>query len=76
MPGSHNGCTLFRRVSVCIDAAEKQEEQMDDWFSRWADVITYQSEDGGCGCCVHIWEVEAPNQALAELPFGQGKPPR
>jgi hypothetical protein len=66
---------VYRRISVCIDAAEDQLRVMDDWFERWAAFITFRSDDQGCGCCVHIWDVEATNEALAALPYGMGGRP-
>jgi hypothetical protein len=30
--------------------------------------MPFVSENEGCGCCVHIYRVEAPQEALDELP--------
>ena len=38
------------------------------WFARWRPRLAYCSENQGCGCCVDIWDVEAPAEAVAELP--------
>jgi hypothetical protein len=38
------------------------------WFSRWKDKLAFISENYGCGCCVDIWEVEGPSEALSEIP--------
>ena len=38
------------------------------WFARWREHLSVQSEDQGCGCCVHIWDVDAPADAVADLP--------
>ena len=38
------------------------------WFAKWAARLTHRSDDQGCGCCVHVWDVEGPAEAVAELP--------
>ncbi len=38
------------------------------WFDRWRDRLVAVSENTGCGCCVDIWDVEGPAEALTELP--------
>lgn len=37
------------------------------WFVRWRGRLAV-SENAGCGCCVNIWDVDGPAEALAELP--------
>lgn len=41
---------------------------MEDWFSRWGPKLMHRSENYGCGCCNDIWEVDAPAEAILELP--------
>ncbi len=53
-------------VSVTIDN-EREVEAVNAWFRRWGPRIR-ASDNDGCGCCVDIWRVEAPPEALAELP--------
>jgi len=31
--------------------------------------LTFRSENQGCGCCVNMWNVEGPDEALAALPL-------
>ena len=38
------------------------------WFERWRDRLVAVSGNTGCGCCVDIWDVEGPVDALVELP--------
>lgn len=38
------------------------------WFARWRPHLTYCSDDTGCGCCIQIWDVEGPPEAIAEVP--------
>jgi hypothetical protein len=38
------------------------------WFARWRAHLAYCSENTGCGCCVDIWDVDGPAEAIADLP--------
>jgi hypothetical protein len=42
--------------------------KVDDWFARWRERLSSVSDNTGCGCCVNIWNVEGPEEALLELP--------
>jgi len=53
-------------VIVTIDN-EREVAAVNAWFQRWGPRIRCSDNDG-CGCCVDIWRVEAPPEALAELP--------
>ena len=55
-------------VSVTIDN-EREVAAVNAWFQRWGPRIQC-ADNQGCGCCVDIWDVQAPAQALAELPIG------
>ena len=55
-------------VSVTIDN-EREVAAVNAWFQRWGPRIQC-ADNQGCGCCVDIWDVRAPAQALAELPAG------
>ena len=59
-------------VSVTIDN-ERDILAVNAWFRRWGTRIQC-SDNQGCGCCVDIWRVEAPAEALAELPTGMVAP--
>ena len=53
-------------ISVSIDN-EREVMAVNAWLNRWGTRLKL-SDNQGCGCCVDIWDVEAPRQALAELP--------
>ena len=53
-------------VSVTIDN-EREVAAVNAWFQRWGPRIQC-ADNQGCGCCVDIWDVQAPAAALAELP--------
>ena len=43
-------------------------EQMSTWLERWRSQLLLCSDELGCGCCVQMRNVDAPADALAELP--------
>jgi hypothetical protein len=57
---------------VTIDN-EREVEAVNAWFRRWGPRIRVSDNDG-CGCCVDIWRVDAPAEALTELPHGMVTP--
>ena len=60
--------TAHATVTVTIDN-EREVMAVNAWFQRWGPRIQC-ADNQGCGCCVDIWDVRAPAQALAELPAG------
>ena len=57
------------RATIIVDLTHPEElAAADKWFTKWAPSLTYRSENQGCGCCVNIWDVEGPDEALAALP--------
>lgn len=56
------------RVTVCI-SADKPEEgaSFADWQQKWKDMIVFISEDYGCGCCVNLFDIEASEEAIADI---------
>ena len=56
------------KAQVIVDVnAEEEVSAFDRWLDRWRGVVEV-SEDEGCGCCVNIWQVSAPQEALDALP--------
>jgi hypothetical protein len=56
------------RATIIVDMNFTEEVQaVEAWFERWGVKIRCD-ENQGCGCCVNIYPVEAPQEALAELP--------
>ena len=53
-------------VIVTIDN-EREVAAVSAWLRRWGPRIRC-ADNEGCGCCVDIWNVEAPVEALLELP--------
>ncbi len=38
------------------------------WLRKWWPQLSFVSESRGCGCCIHIWDIECPDEAIPELP--------
>jgi hypothetical protein len=57
------------RATVCVAVDSEEEVQAAEaWFTKWRDRLDAVSGDSGCGCCVHMWDVEGPPEAIAEIP--------
>jgi len=59
------------RATIIVDVDHPDElRASEQWFAKWASMLTYRSENEGCGCCVNMWNVEGPHDAIADLPSG------
>ena len=54
-------------ITVDVDYSE-EVEVVERWLETWEPHLSYLSKNLGCGCCVDMFEVEAPQNALDELP--------
>ncbi len=41
---------------------------LEDGLERWQDRLTFVSDEQGCGCCVSIFDVEGPRDAIDAIP--------
>jgi hypothetical protein len=52
---------------IIIDVNRPSEvQQYDDWLREWQSKVKVLGNTG-CGCCVHIWEVEGPDEAFISI---------
>ncbi len=57
------------RAQIIVSVDQPQEVKfVAEWFERWRERLAAVSENTGCGCCVDIWDVDGPVEALRELP--------
>jgi hypothetical protein len=57
------------RATIVVDVEQAEElGAVEAWFARWEGQVHSRSEDRGCGCCIHMWDVDAPHAAIGELP--------
>lgn len=38
------------------------------WLERSRSKLTFVSDDEGCGCCVHIYRIEGPDEVIDSMP--------
>lgn len=43
-------------------------EAAEAWLAACRPSLAFVSDDSGCGCCVHVWDVEGPAEVLASIP--------
>jgi hypothetical protein len=59
------------RATIIVEVTRPEDvAACEDWFAKWTQSLTYQSENTGCGCCVNIWDVEGSDEAIAAIPSG------
>jgi len=57
------------RTNIIVIVDDRGEvAAVDAWFAKWRSALSHVSEDFGWSCCMHIWQLEGPAEALAELP--------
>jgi hypothetical protein len=58
-----------RRGTICVIVDHRDEvEALEAWLTKWRDQLAYISPNEGCGCCVDIYRVEGPAEAISEIP--------
>ena len=57
-----------QRATLIATTEMGERKLLDQWMNKWKKKLPYCSENAGCGCCVDLYEVEAPKEALQELP--------
>ena len=64
-------CTpvAMQRATVCL-WADSIEEKLDfnTWQTAWQKKMAFVSRDYGCGCCIHLFDLEGPKEAIDALP--------
>lgn len=57
------------RATICVEVSRADASAaVAAWFTRWRDRLAFASENEGCGCCVDMWNVDGPAEAIAEIP--------
>jgi len=57
------------RATMTIDVHNASEcAECRAWFERWEGALTRVSDNSGCGCCVEIYDVEGPQEAIDAIP--------
>ena len=57
------------RATIIVSVDVPGERQAAEaWFATWRAQLSYCSDNTGCGCCVDVWDVEGPYDAIQALP--------
>jgi hypothetical protein len=61
--------SAMHRATVCLwsDSIEEKVE-FTAWQTAWKRKMKYVSQDYGCGCCIHLFDLEGPKEAIAAIP--------
>ncbi|MEI7941114.1 MAG: hypothetical protein WCK27_30940 [Verrucomicrobiota bacterium] len=60
---------MTQRASICVASdAPEEEAAFDAWLDRWKSELTFISGDYGCGCCVHLYDIEGPKEVVEAIP--------
>ena len=58
----------MRATIIASTEVEGEREALEAWLARWESRLVHLSEELGCGCCVFMRNVDAPAEAISELP--------
>lgn len=59
--------TIRATIIVGSDRAD-DVHAADAWLATWRLQLSFVSDNKGCGCCVHIWEIEGPRSVIEQIP--------
>src|SRR5262249_42908845 len=59
----------LHRASICVMSdSEEEQAEFAAWLVDWKSATHYVSEDYGCGCCIHLYDVECRQAAIDAIP--------
>jgi len=68
-PENPNVVFATRRATICVSVDEPAEiAALEAWLEKWRGSLAFVSQNEGCGCCLNIYRIEGPAEAIAELP--------
>jgi hypothetical protein len=60
---------VMRRATVCLwTEAIEEKVEFTAWQTAWKRKMTFVSHDYGCGCCIHLFDLEGTQEAIDALP--------
>lgn len=60
---------LVRATIIANSDVASEVDDATKWLENWREKLAHISEDEGCGCCVHIWNVEGPEEVIRTIPL-------
>ena len=68
-PSACSAALSSHRATVCLWAESLEEKvEFTTWLNTWRKKMTFISHDYGCGCCIHLFDLEGPEEAIAAIP--------
>lgn len=59
----------MHRATVCLWSESIEEKvEFTTWLTAWKRKMSYVSPDYGCGCCIHLFDLAGPKEAIDALP--------
>ena len=59
----------MKRASISLDLDSEDElSKFEAWSQKWKKRMTVFSDDYGCGCCVSLYDIEGPDEAIDSIP--------
>jgi hypothetical protein len=59
----------MHRASISISSdSDAEKVAFEAWCALWKEKMSVFSDDYGCGCCVHLYDVEGPEEAIQAIP--------
>ncbi len=68
-PENPNAVFATKRATICVSVDEPAEiAALEAWLAKWRDALAFASQNEGCGCCVNMYRIAGPAEAIAERP--------
>jgi len=59
----------MKRATISTDRDEPETLAVfEAWMQKWRPRLTRISQNYGCGCCVDLYDVEGPDEAIDAIP--------
>jgi hypothetical protein len=59
---------MARATIIASADCQGEFESAQRWFREWWEALAVATENYGCQCCLHIWDVEGPQEAVDDIP--------
>jgi hypothetical protein len=57
------------RATLCaFTDVQSEVDALYAWIDKWKDFLSHLSGNQGCGCCVDMYDVEGPAEAIDDIP--------
>ncbi|MEO7715127.1 MAG: hypothetical protein ABIY70_02900 [Capsulimonas sp.] len=57
------------KVTICVETDDSANQvRVKSWLLKWRDELGGAPENSGCGCCIDMYDVDVPWNAVRDLP--------